>query len=301
MKYLCAALLLCLSAQVKGLPFPVANMSIHEISVQPRYETPVITDRGANWVETKPHELPFIARIDTVYEKGSDGTDAMYTCGGSLINRRHVLTAANCFLDQLETSGKLQPELVDVSLDDHSAFDIQGDDITYHAAEIIMHPNFDKESFENNVAIIRLPEDAPSRIPSVCLKKSTAADGTPVTVAGWGQDKYKGKHVDKLRKSANIKVMSHDKCLTRYPTLPKYQSLFCTYNEGPNGDEEPCFGDQGDPMFYEEGGKIVQAGMFSHGWVCGMSAVPAEYTDTSGFVSFVQKTASSGGDVCVVD
>merc|ERR1712243_97920 len=113
----------------------------------------------------------------------------MGACGGSIINKRYILSAAHCF-------GKVGQKNINLTDDNYvmvGSNDMMGMDGQFFMIEkIIMHPGYNAE-LGNDVALIKVRRDIEfsKKVQPVCLAKDKKKDytGKMATVTGWGGTK----------------------------------------------------------------------------------------------------------------
>merc|ERR1719499_2357773 len=131
-------------------------------------------------------------------------------CGGSIINKRYILSAAHCFGKAGETNIKVNENNY-VMLGSH---DMMGMDSQFLMIEkIIMHPKYNTE-LGNDVAIIKVSSDIvfSDKVRPVCLATDKNKDytGQLATVTGWGGTKgYNPGQKAPEQPAQYIRVLQH--------------------------------------------------------------------------------------------
>lgn len=111
-----------------------------------------------------------------------------YVCGGTLINRKTILTAAHCIIDG---SGVIIPERISVEL---GRFDLQitSNNIqTLKVFDVIPHEKYSPESFENDIGLLKLATFAQINrfVQVICLPQPNALFNNQIgQIVGWGRN-----------------------------------------------------------------------------------------------------------------
>jgi len=235
--------------------------------------------RIVNGVEAIPHEFPFMAVLLNRNRQ---------FCGGSLIDKKHILTAAHCVAHM----SKYDVQNLRVRLGDHNIHkNNEATHIEKRVKRVIRHKGFSSSTLWNDVAILTLEEnvDFNSNIQPICLAEgsSTYVDNI-VTVAGWGTLKEGGKQPSVLMK-VDVKVWTNDRCKSSYGSQAPggiTSHMLCASDK----NRDSCSGDSGGPLFdCPWGGRCTQIGIVSWGIGCAKPQYPGVYTRVTQMLDWIQR------------
>ncbi|GAA2767727.1 serine protease [Streptomyces paradoxus] len=221
------------------------------------------------------------------------GTRAGQFCGGAVVGRTTVLTAAHC-LDEDVLGGP--PERVRDLKVIAGRTDLlagrDGEEIAVRNTWV--NPAYDGVSNAGDFAVLTLAE--PLQDGSVI---SMAADGDPAyaaggtaTVYGWGDTSGAGAYPDGLR-GARVRVLPDALCEKAYPGgvdgTYDAASMLCAGEA--EGGRDACQGDSGGPLVAE--GRLI--GLVSWGIGCGQAGNPGVYTRVSDIMRTLGWTRAAAG------
>jgi len=160
-------------------------------------------------------------------------------------------------------------------------------------AEIIIHPEYDPTSLENDLALIRLSQpldfgDGTVRPIALPTSYQDPPVGTNATVVGWGLLAADGLLQDRLHK-AEVVVVDDTSCDAAYQAggFIRASMLCAGVAEGGVG---VCQGDYGGPLV-SAGKPNVLLGVVSWGYPgCAVAGYPDVYTQVSYFVNWIRST-----------
>jgi len=233
--------------------------------------------------EVTPHSVPW--QVSVHHDRGSG---FHHFCGGTLVDKMFVITAAHC-TDE-DAADKMR-----VVLGDHSLTENDGKEQTINVAKIMPHEDFHFGPIRNDISILALesPVDlsdgtaALLRLPP--FQREDYKEGGRGTVTGWGAEKVWGHCVDKLH-GVTIDLQSDETCQQYWGSEFGEQQL-CIGNLMPGAG--PCNGDSGGPVACTDDEGLYHCGIVSFGKDCSASFIPDVYTQVSYFRNWIDEKISA--------
>ena len=260
------------------------------------YEDWISASRIMNGEEAIEDSYPYVVSLKSTF-------NGKHLCGGSLIARDVVLTAAHC---QVGLS-----YYVVLGRHDHN----DGDGEELFVWEEVPHPNYNKLNFlvDNDFMLIFL--ETPSTDENVMTVKLNADASVPfvgqdVWAMGWGDtditndfDMLTDDDVDMsdVLMTIEVQVVSNEECEASEVSIGGGNSvtyvgeitdnMLCAQDSGQ--DQDSCQGDSGGPLVIRDYDGDVQVGVVSGGIGCALEEFPGVYARVSEAYEWIQ------GEVCV--
>ncbi|KAK0420089.1 hypothetical protein QR680_014510 [Steinernema hermaphroditum] len=199
----------------------------------------------------KAGDIPIQALIVAKAKEGH-----RFYCGGSLISKKHVLTAAYCGLHVKSAVVILGA----ADLKDHNTQQSR------RATKIIIHPDFgkSKDKFDNDIAILQLEKDVEInknvRIVQLSLDDSKLEKNARAVVSGFGVFDEKKHGLSPVLRAGEVKIVENEVC-TKAFELKFNDNQICAKGKG----SAPGPGDGGGPLFVNHDGGLIQLGIASFG------------------------------------
>ncbi|XP_068226303.1 chymotrypsin-2-like [Palaemon carinicauda] len=220
------------------------------------------------------HEYPWLVFLHMRTKRDS------FTCGGSLITKDFVLTAAHCVYGKIDTIHVYPSAHKYPDLEDTNEYRIESN-------EVIIHEKYDDFEKQHDIALVKLKEPVSfgSNLSPACLANENDMH-TLAVVAGWGRLNHDDPDaIPKELMEVTLDISDHDDCKSIYEgTVDITDNMICTYTVG----KDACVGDSGGPLLIEAGPDTwVQVGVVSFGAGCAGDA-PGVYTRVSKYVDWIK-------------
>merc|ERR1719447_1479781 len=151
-------------------------------------------------------------------------------CGASIIHERWILTASHC-ADVMSTSNV-------VVVGEHKWSSSSDTSATekYAIEQILMNPNYDSSTLQNDVALIKLARaltfDANNNVAPVCPPdENNQYENVNAIVTGWGTLASGGSQPDELMEVV-VPTMTNSECQSAYGSYITGDMLCAGYDAG---------------------------------------------------------------------
>lgn len=168
--------------------------------------------------------------------------------------------------------------------------------ISMVAQSRIIHPNYNAQTYANDIALLRLPLNVTNtasiqwiRLPTLSQTNNQFVNATGV-LSGFGRVSDQGSYSPNLR-HARTRVMSNANCQTYYGSAAVTNGTLCTLGYEINA-QGPCVNDNGGPLYLDEstGKTLIGIHSFISSSGCG-AGHPSGYVRVSYYTQWISQQA----------
>ncbi|XP_053123737.1 trypsin-like isoform X1 [Hemicordylus capensis] len=242
-------------------------------SGQERYALATVSASAANGERIRggkpcsPHSQPWQAALFTGFR---------LRCGGTLINKSWVLSAAHC--------KATFPFFV--RLGEHNLRRLDWSEQLKLTSKVIVHPDYNPVTKNNDIMLIKLllPACLNSKVQTLELPTHCPVPGNRCVVSGWGTTSSPQVNFPDVLHCANITIVNPDVCQSIYPRYFN-ENMVCAGQM--EGGTDSCQGDSGGPLVCN--GKLQ--GIVSWGYeICAQPNKPGVYVNVCKYVDWIRET-----------
>ncbi|KAM6394872.1 kallikrein-14-like [Rhynochetos jubatus] len=223
--------------------------------------------RVVGGMDCEPHSQPWQVAILDMYK--------LY-CGGVLVARQWVVTAAHC----------TTPGITTIRLGKHNLYTREWGEVQKMVQKLVAHPNYDPTTKDNDIMMLKLltPVTLTNRIQPIPVASCLPEPGTTCITSGWGATTSPEVSYPDVLQCVNVTIFSPAECHRLYPGSIT-ENMLCAGSL--QGGRDSCQGDSGGPLVCNgtlQG--IVSWGMEK----CGQPKRPGVYTKVCRYAQWIRKT-----------
>lgn len=213
-------------------------------------------------------------------------------CGGVIIAKKWILTAAHCVYNRAPSSFLVRIGEFHLYRQDFHSRD-------YLVEKIIVHSDYSgifKSQSINNADIALLKTRSDIRFNEyawpVCVPSSDVTlTGQDAIVVGWGKKSEKSEAYSDVLQKARLSIIDNNICRDWYKAagrmIPIHDHIICAGYQG--GGRDACHGDSGGPLLFKLADHWAVIGVVSTGIGCARPLLPGLYSRVSSYIDWISR------------
>ncbi|XP_043534660.1 elastase-1 isoform X1 [Chiloscyllium plagiosum] len=257
--------------------------------------TPNIAGRIVSGNEAQPHSWPWQVSLQ-VRSRGS--RSYKHVCGGTLIHKHWVLTAAHCFQKgKAEDAGNWR-----IVLGKHNLNWTERTEKIYRVKRIYKHEHYRYpllNEIDDDIAMVRSAVDIPQTnyVRYACIPETARQlrPGHLCWTTGWGATRGQKENIilSEVLNQARLPIIDHQTCkMKKFWGDRVRNTMICAGYKDKEGPPAACQGDSGGPLLCQlDSHKWEVHGVVSFGPIgCTVENKPSVFTRTTAYLPWIEKT-----------